>query len=169
MPSALPTLCYGGRCQQKAEESVTRMDPIIHLRTGPATPSSILHPTPASMASAPSEEQSQFRLFCTYCWKLWSHTPLHPPTILTMSAWAPSASLPSPCWDTALVLDPHTVSLTQERLSSSQMVIPRSRAPRSPDPLTPSLHSRAQHIHLPGPALRIGRPQGPGRIALPGF
>lgn len=44
MPSALPTLCYGGRCQQKSEESVTSMDPIIQLRTGPATP--LLNPAP---------------------------------------------------------------------------------------------------------------------------
>ena len=81
MPSALPALCHGGSCQQKAEESVTCMDPIIQLRTGPATPSSIPHPTPASMASAPSEEQPQFRLFRTYCWTLQSH----PPSILQQS------------------------------------------------------------------------------------
>lgn len=140
------------------------MDPLIHLRTGPVTPLLNTAPHPSLCGLHTIRRAASIQAFLHTLLETAAphpHSSSNNPDHIHVGT---SSLATQPLLDTALVLDPHAVSLTQERLSSNRMVIPRSRAPSQPGPLTPSLHSSTQRGHLLGPAPSTGGLQGPGRI-----
>lgn len=138
--------------------------PLIHLRTGPVPPLLNTAPHPSLRGLHTIHGAASIQAFLHTLLETavpHPHSSSNNPDHIHAGTSSP-ATQPLP--DTALVLDPHAVSLTQECLSSSRMVIPRSRAPSQPGPLTPSLRSRAQRGHFLGPTPSTGGLQGPGHI-----